>query len=58
MKIHGTLCDLKKRDIEHHIIQFAKELAHPKYICRKCVRMSSKKKHLCKPERMPASDAE
>jgi hypothetical protein len=52
MKIKKTLCDLSKKEIK----DFEKELAvivmNPKYMCEKCVRVSSEKKLLCKPHKI------
>lgn len=49
MKIPKTLCRLDRDDIRDNIDEIAKVVSPPKYICRKCARVSKKKKHLCKP---------
>lgn len=48
MKI-DYLCDLSKKDIKENIDNIIKIISKPKYICEKCVRVSSEKKYLCSP---------
>ena len=52
MKIRGTLCDLSPKEIEENIQGLAKLASNAKHICRQCARVSTKKKHLCKPTRL------
>ncbi len=48
-KIKKTLCRLDKHDIEENIDDIASIVAEPKYLCRKCARVATKKKYLCSP---------
>jgi hypothetical protein len=52
MKIRKTLCCLDRNEIAENIADLAEMVLHAKYICRKCGRASTKKKHLCKPARL------
>lgn len=54
MKIRKTLCCLGRDEIEDHIDDLIEIVSKAKYICRKCARVSSKKKHLCKPMKLEA----
>jgi hypothetical protein len=47
-KIPKELCKLSKKQLESLDDTIRDEVASPKYICRKCVRVSSTKKLLCK----------
>jgi len=49
MKITKTLCSLGRDEIKENMAKITEIVSHPKFICRKCARVSQKKKHLCKP---------
>lgn len=55
MKLRKTLCCLDRDDIEEHLDTVAKAVAGARYICRRCARAARKKKHLCKPVRLPVT---
>ena len=52
MKIKKTLCDLSKKEIKEIDKELRKIVASPQYICEKCVRVSSDKNLLCKPQKL------
>ena len=52
MKIKKTLCDLSKKEIKEFDKELKKIVKDPKYICEKCVRVSSEKDLLCKPQKI------
>lgn len=54
MKIDKTLCCLDKDKIEKHMDDIVEIVSAAKYICRKCARVSKKKKYLCKPAKLEA----
>jgi hypothetical protein len=54
MKIKKTLCCLDRDEIKDNIDELSELCSSPKYICRKCARVSGKEKHLCKPVRIKA----
>jgi len=56
MKITKTLCCLERDKIEDNIEDIAEIIAKPKYICRKCARVASKKKFLCKPMKLKTKE--
>ena len=56
MKIRGTLCRLDRNEIEDNIDDIAEMVSKAKHICRKCARVSRKKKYLCKPVRLESKD--
>ena len=43
------MCKLAKKDKRE---KTADKAADPRYICKKCLRVAHKKKHLCKPTEM------
>jgi hypothetical protein len=47
-----TLCDLDKKEIEKRLEEVTNIILNPKYMCRKCARVSAKKDYLCKPQRI------
>jgi len=49
-KLDKSLCKLKKEDLEENLKEFKKLVSVPKYFCKKCGRVSAKKKNLCKAE--------
>ena len=57
MKIRKTLCRLDRDEIANHIADLAEMVSNAKYICRKCARVSPKKKYLCKPTKLAAARA-
>ncbi len=48
----GTLCDLKREEIEENWSAVCDLVRKPKYVCRKCARSAKNKDHLCKPKRI------
>lgn len=52
MKIPKRLCCLDRQDIEKNLDELAEIISPAKHICRKCARVSSKKKYLCKPVKL------
>jgi hypothetical protein len=52
MKLQKTLCSLGRKQIEENIADLAEIVCNPKFICRKCARVSNKKKYLCKPAKL------
>jgi hypothetical protein len=52
MKISKTLCRLSKKQVEMHLDELAEMAKDARYLCRKCARVSVKKKHLCKPVKL------
>lgn len=52
MKIKKSLCDLSKKEIKEFEKELAEFVMNPKFICEKCIRVSSEKKLLCKPSKL------
>lgn len=52
MKIKKNLCDLNKKEIKELKKEILKIVKDPKYICEKCVRVSTQKKFLCSPQKI------
>jgi hypothetical protein len=53
MKIKNkTLCDFTKSDREKYLHEMKDIIVNPKYICKKCLRASSDKTYLCKPDKI------
>lgn len=52
MKIRKTLCGLSRKEIEDNLDSLGELVSNAKYICRRCARVSGKKKHLCKPVKL------
>ena len=52
MKIKKSLCDLTKKEIKEFEKELKSIVTNPKYMCEKCVRVSSEKKLLCKPQKI------
>jgi len=55
--VSKTLCDWKKKEIEKNRELLAELLRSPRYYCRKCARAAAISKVLCKPARLPKSNA-
>ncbi|MDA3962619.1 MAG: hypothetical protein PF961_17670 [Planctomycetota bacterium] len=49
----GKLCDVKKDQREKLWDQLSAMVAEPKFMCRKCLRVCDRPRHLCKPEKLP-----
>jgi hypothetical protein len=52
MKKKTTFCDLSKDDIKEQLDELILLTRRPRYICRKCARVSNTEDHLCKPTEM------
>jgi len=50
MKKIKKLCGIKKSEFEDHKDEITKIVKTPNFICKKCLRVSIDKKHLCKGE--------
>jgi hypothetical protein len=48
-----TLCDWKKKDLEHKAGHLAELVRDPRFYCRKCARSANTAKVLCKPRKLP-----
>jgi len=46
------MCHLKKSTLRDHFDDVVKLVDNPKYICKKCFRVSNDKNVLCKPKKM------
>ncbi|MBK1883030.1 hypothetical protein JIN85_11430 [Luteolibacter pohnpeiensis] len=46
-----TLCDWSKSDIKERAAELMELTRAPKFFCRKCARVSTESKFLCKPMR-------
>ena len=55
-KLKGTLCDLKREEIEENWSAVCDLVRKPKYVCRKCARGARCKDHLCKPKRIAPAE--
>jgi hypothetical protein len=49
-KIEKPLCKLKKDQLAAVLPLLAAEVAQSRFICRRCARVATSKKWLCKPE--------
>jgi hypothetical protein len=47
-----SLCDFTKSDLAKYEKKLKKLVKKPKYICKKCLRVSSDKDFLCKPNKI------
>lgn len=56
MKIRKTLCSLGRDEIKENLGELTEIVSKPKYICRRCARVATKKKYLCKPVKLGAED--
>ena len=50
--INKTLCDFTKSDIDKYKKEIKKIVSNPKFMCKKCMRASSEKDLLCKPNKI------
>ena len=48
-----TLCELEKKDLEKNLVEIAKLVNKPKYICGRCARAANDKDLVCKPAKIP-----
>jgi hypothetical protein len=48
-----TLCDWSKRDISKHADELLELVDPPRFFCRRCARVATVSKVLCKPSRLP-----
>ena len=48
-----TLCDWSKRDISKHADKLLELVDPPRFFCRRCARVATISKVLCKPSRLP-----
>jgi hypothetical protein len=53
-KKDDKLCDWKKDDIKKNFEALRKIVSRPKYVCKKCARVSAKSDHICKPVSLKA----
>jgi hypothetical protein len=51
-----TLCDWSKRDISKHADKLLELVDPPRFFCRRCARVATVSKVLCKPSRLPKKD--
>ena len=51
-EINKVLCKLEKAEIRAMSAEICIQVSDPKFCCRKCVRVSSSKKLLCKPQKL------
>ncbi len=58
MKIRKPLCRLNRHEMEDHLDDLAEMASQASHICRKCARVSTKKKHLCKPMKLNSTKNE
>ena len=49
MKKNKTFCDLSKDEIKEKLDELILLTNQPRYICRKCARVSNTEDYLCKP---------
>jgi hypothetical protein len=52
IKIKNTFCDFNSNDIKKWEDEILREVRFPKYICKKCIRVSNTKDLLCKPQKI------
>jgi hypothetical protein len=48
-----TLCDWSKRDVSKHADKLLELVDPPRFFCRRCARVATISKVLCKPSRLP-----
>jgi len=48
-----TFCKWSSKDIEKRVDLLIDLVEDPKYVCRKCARVSNNKKAVCKPAKLP-----
>jgi len=47
-----TMCGLNKKDIKKLKAELIEEIKNPEFFCGNCARVSTSKKHLCKPKKI------
>lgn len=47
-----TMCKIKPTHLDEIEDEFLKQVSKPKYYCRKCLRVATKKSNLCKPKKL------
>ena len=52
-KLKKTMCKYGKDDWKEKEDLILAEVIHPRYLCRKCMRVATDKKRLCNPEKLP-----
>ncbi len=50
--MNKTFCDFTKSEIDLYCKEIRLLVSSPKYMCNKCVRVSSQKDFLCKPKKI------
>ncbi|OGV61358.1 MAG: hypothetical protein A2498_16820 [Lentisphaerae bacterium RIFOXYC12_FULL_60_16] len=45
-------CQLTEKQVAGHLEEFLEQVTRPRYICRRCLRVSHDKRNLCKPEKL------
>ena len=53
-----TLCDWSEKELEKKGEAFAELVREPRWYCRKCARVASKKGALCKPVKLPRASGQ
>lgn len=51
-KLKKTICEFTKSDLDKYEKDIRKLVKEPKFICKKCLRVSSKNDFLCKPSKI------
>ena len=52
MKKIRTMCKIKPKNLNELEDEFLRQVSKPKYYCRKCLRVATKKSNLCKPKKL------
>jgi hypothetical protein len=47
-----TLCNLTAKSVKGHFEEYVELVSKPRFFCQKCLRVSAKKRNLCRPERL------
>jgi len=53
--VSDSLCKLEKL-LKHDFDAYCQLVSEPRFVCRNCGRAANKKKHLCDPKRIRATD--